>query len=654
MSGVRPPNATGVAVRADWLRVFVGAAKVWGVTTVGRWGGGSSPVEAAAGTVSSALSAGALQRLAQSLAIRVTGGQTVQPMNETGPEREAASAAEETLTPSTGHGATREGKQVAVQAAEATLRNMPPERPDTAASPKDPELIADAPATASVDAPPAIDRHSEGAFVDASDATTGSRLGRARRVPATPLGRMMGFGGLALGIAYNAAKASILGATAADKPSLQASLLSEENAERLARTLCRMRGAALKVGQMLSIQDERTLPPAVLRALERVRQSADFMPQRQLEAVLRRELGPDWQQQRVRDFEYQPVAAASIGQVHRARLPESGGGGGGGWVAMKVQYPGVARSIESDLLNLKRLITYTHVLPRGLYVDELMRVAREELLRECDYELEAANQMRFAAAFRGFDHGHVHVPLVIRELSTRNVLTSEWVQGVPLDRVMQEGVPAAQRHALAARILRLTLKELFEVRFMQTDPNFSNFLYDAATDTLHLLDFGAAREYSPAFVRDYLRLVLACAERDRDAVLHYSQRLGFLTGDESRVMLDAHCAASFVVGEPFSRPPGQPYDFASSDIAARTARFGRVMLEHRLCPPPREAYSLHRRLSGAFLTCMRLQARVDCRPMLDEAVERLQREAEEETREARGPEAVATSVAAAAETAPAS
>ncbi|KAK4537207.1 hypothetical protein CDCA_CDCA11G3232 [Cyanidium caldarium] len=652
MGGVRPPNAAGVAVSADWLRVFVGAAKVWGVTTVGRWGGGSSPVEAAAGTVSSALSAGALQRLAQSVAIRVTGGQTVRPVNGAKPERGVASEAGETLTPSTGNGASREGKQAAVQAEPVTLRDMPPERPDAPASPKDPDLLTGAPATASIDALPPVDRPSEDA-PDASGSVTDSRFGRARRVPATPLGRMMGFGGLALGIAYNAAKASILGATAADKPSLQASLLSEENAERLARTLCRMRGAALKVGQMLSIQDERTLPPAVLRALERVRQSADFMPRRQLEAVLRRELGPDWQQQRVRDFEYQPVAAASIGQVHRARLPESSGGGSG-WVAMKVQYPGVARSIESDLLNLKRLITYTHVLPRGLYVDELMRVAREELLRECDYELEAANQMRFAAAFRGFDHGHVNVPRVVRELSTRNVLTTEWVQGVPLDRVMQDGVPAAQRHALAARILRLTLKELFEVRFMQTDPNFSNFLYDAATDTLHLLDFGAAREYSPAFVRDYLRLVLACAERDRDAVLHYSQRLGFLTGDESRVMLDAHCAASFVVGEPFSQSPGQWYDFADSDIAARTARFGRVMLEHRLCPPPREAYSLHRRLSGAFLTCMRLQARVDCRPMLDEAVERLQREAGEETRETRGPEAVATSVAAAAETASAS
>jgi aarF domain-containing kinase len=439
-------------------------------------------------------------------------------------------------------------------------------------------------------------------------------VGEARRVPATTVERMFGFGNLALGIVWNAAKSSLLSAAPTKERSGLERYLSPENADRIARTLCRMRGAALKLGQMLSMQDERTVPPILLQALERARQGADFMPRRQLERVLRQEWGPDWQQ-RVHSFNFEPVAAASIGQVHRASVREQNHERP---IAVKVQYPGVAASIESDLKNLKRLLTYTNLIPRGLYLDEAIRVAREELLCECDYELEAANQVRFAALFQGFDQGHVHIPRVLASLSTRNVLTTEWVDGEPLDRLVSLGVPAAQRNKLAVRMLRLTLHELFEKRFMQTDPNFSNFLYEIESDTLHLLDFGAARSYPKAFVDAYLHLVMACANRDRAGILEWSQQLGFLTGEESRLMLDAHCEAAFVVGEPFSAAFAKSYEFASSNIAVRAARFGQVMLQHRLCPPPREAYSLHRRLSGAFLTCMRLQANIPCRTLLEE------------------------------------
>ncbi|KAF6000511.1 putative aarF domain-containing protein kinase 4 [Cyanidiococcus yangmingshanensis] len=433
---------------------------------------------------------------------------------------------------------------------------------------------------------------------DADAGPTLSRaLGEARRVPATPFERMLGFGNLALGIVWNAAKSSVWSNTSTDRGSGLDRYLSPENADRIARTLCRMRGAALKLGQMLSMQDERTVPPILLQALERVRQGADFMPRRQLERVLRSEWGSNWPE-RVHSFEFEPVAAASIGQG--VQIP----------IAVKVQYPGVAASIESDLKNLKRLLTFTDLIPRGLYLDEAIRVAREELLRECDYVLEAANQERFAAKFQGFDQGHVNIPKVIPSLSTRNILSSEWVDGVPLDRLVGLGVSAAQRNILASRMLRLTLHELFVERFMQTDPNFSNFLYQIEQDRLHLLDFGAARSYPKAFVDTYLRLVMACANRNRAEILEYSRKLGFLTGEESKLMLDAHCEAAFLCERDTT--------LRQDDIAVRAARFGQVMLQHRLCPPPREAYSLHRRLSGAFLTCMRLQAHIPCRVLLEE------------------------------------
>lgn len=124
-------------------------------------------------------------------------------------------------------------------------------------------------------------------------------------------------------------------------------------------------GAALKLGQMLSLQDEHMISPEFQKILERVRQSANIMPIKQLNKVMEKELGSDWRS-KFKEFEEQPMAAASIGQVHRAVLLD------GREVAVKVQYPGVEKSIDSDIANLRRLITTFSFLPRGAYLDSSM------------------------------------------------------------------------------------------------------------------------------------------------------------------------------------------------------------------------------------------------------------------------------------------
>lgn len=438
------------------------------------------------------------------------------------------------------------------------------------------------------------------------------RKPRERRVPSSPFTRALGFAGLGAGLAWGtvqeSAKRLVFGTPSSqDKQSAYSPFLSDKNAERLALALCRMRGAALKIGQMLSIQDESLVPAPILAALDIVRQGADVMPKSQLNQVLDAELGTDWSK-KLTSFDYEPIAAASIGQVHKATKD-------GMEVAMKIQYPGVADSIESDIENVKLLLDYTNLIPKGLFLDRAIKVAKVELSRECDYELEAANQKQFRSLLS--DAEGFYVPLVVDDLSCKRVLSTEFVSGIPIDKVAS--LNQETRNYVGRKLLELTLMELFVFRFMQTDPNWSNFLYDEATNTINLIDFGAARDYPKRFVDDYLRMVVACANGERDVVIEMSKRLGFLSGEESEAMLDAHVQAGFIVGLPFSNPGG--YDFRSSNITRSISNLGATMLRHRLTPPPDEVYSLHRKLSGAFLACIKIGAVVPCRELLLEIYE---------------------------------
>jgi aarF domain-containing kinase len=243
-----------------------------------------------------------------------------------------------------------------------------------------------------------------------------------------------------------------------------------------------------------------------------------------LKQVMAGELGPDWQS-KFKEFSMSPFAAASIGQVHRAVLHD------GTHVVVKVQYPGVAESIDSDLAHLRSIALFSGMLPKGLFMDNSIEVAKRELTWETDYLREAHWIHRFYQAF-ALDP-IFSVPKVFPELCTRKVLTMEFVEGVTLGNVAD--MPPDVRNWVATQLMKLTLKELFEFHFMQTDPNWSNFLYDPKEQKIRLLDFGSAREYSSSFLWKYSHVLEAAAQQDREGVLHWSQELQFLTGHETEV-----------------------------------------------------------------------------------------------------------------------
>ncbi|ORY97915.1 ABC1 family-domain-containing protein [Syncephalastrum racemosum] len=438
------------------------------------------------------------------------------------------------------------------------------------------------------------------------------------RIPTTRFGRLWQYGTLATGLGVGAVNESLKRATGLSSNKQGSAMLSKSNVDLLVDKISRMRGAALKMGQMLSIQgiqaageSESWIPPEMEQILLRVHDSANYMPKKQMERVMTKELGSDWQSQ-FSNFDPVPIAAASIGQVHAASLD-------GKDVVVKIQYPGVAEAIDSDLNNLKAIVTFSNLLPRGLYLDNTIKVAKEELAWECDYIREANNTIRYGELLAGDER--YKVPKVYKDMCTPRVLVLERLQGRVLSKATEESQDL--RDKLGEHLLRLCLREVFSFRFMQTDPNWSNFFYDRNKGSVELLDFGACREFGDIFLASYGQILKAAARGDRNGVWEWSEKLGFVTGYETGVMREAHIDSVMTLGEPFRHDAPDVFDFSSQTITARVRETVPVMLRHRLTPPPDETYGLHKKLSGAFLLCTKLGSRFDTKAIWREEVERV-------------------------------
>ncbi|TFY70715.1 hypothetical protein EVG20_g2292 [Dentipellis fragilis] len=355
---------------------------------------------------------------------------------------------------------------------------------------------------------------------------------QASKVPSSRIGRLFHYGGLAASLGYGAATEMLRRtASSSDSPQSSSVMMTEANITRLVSKLSKMRGAALKLGQFMSIQDTHVLPPEVEKVFRRVQDSAHYMPNWQMERVLSSSLGPTWRDA-FTSFTPIPFAAASIGQVHHAVLAaHASPTGKDAAVAVKIQFPNIRESVESDLGYLKVLLTAGRLLPAGLFLEKTM--ARSSRTSATMRGKRSSCERSGRGRIWGGD-GRYKVPWVWAG-STERVLVMEHVGGVSVGGEVVSTLSEADRNDIAARIIELCLKELFVFREMQTDPNWSNFLWNAQTRQVELVDFGATRAYSVEFIDSWLRLLQAAADRDREGCRIWSLKLGYLTGQENEV-----------------------------------------------------------------------------------------------------------------------
>jgi len=376
--------------------------------------------------------------------------------------------------------------------------------------------------------------------------------------------------------------------------------------ERIATALGELRGAALKLGQLVSLQGGDLLPRELALALSALRDGAAMAPFAQVQAVLRRELGPDWRE-RFQEIEPEPLAAASIGQVHAARARD------GRELALKVQYPGVARSIRPDL-DMAALLLRATGFSGERELGPLMARLGRELSHEADYRREAANTSAYRAWLEA--DPDFEIPRVHADLSTRRVLATDRLRALPIEDLRSPEHPQPRRDRFGAALLALAFRELFGFHAVQTDPNFANYLYLPRAQRIALVDFGSLLRLPAALVLAYralLRALVSGSDREvGDAAVH----AGLLGGDEKPEAREHWLRFARTAAEPL-RVSGA-YDFAGSDLGRRVrALAGAAYREPVLPTPPAEILLVQRKLAGTFLLLQHIGARADARALYD-------------------------------------
>lgn len=396
----------------------------------------------------------------------------------------------------------------------------------------------------------------------------------------------------------------------------------ESQAHYLAEELGKLKGSVVKIGQMLALYGEHILPPEITRALQTLNDDTATLRWERIKQNLRRILGDKLNDL---DIDPNPIGTASLAQVHRATIRETGE-----QIVLKVQYPGVADAIDSDLALFKRLLKVSNIVPQTRALDAWFEEIRDLLHHEVDYEAEAATTERFYERLKN-DPRYV-VPKINRHYSSPRLLCMTFESGVSVTSKEVQELPHERRNQVGQAAIEIMMQEIFVWGEMQTDPNFGNYLVrlnqNGEMDQLVLLDFGAIRTFDAALLTIARNLLTAGYYHDHTTMMAAMSGYDFFDTMSPKVKSDV--ASLFLLAtEPFSDPEKnkdipadclddqQRYVWANSQLHSRiSAAATKAMQSFEFNLPPKEFMFISRKFIGAYTFLTVIDAHTDSQKLV--------------------------------------
>lgn len=429
--------------------------------------------------------------------------------------------------------------------------------------------------------------------------------------------------GFMAGARYATLTAGTLFTRAEDREARRREILSQQ-AQELATELGKLKGSVVKIGQMMALFGEHFLPDEVTAALHTLENSTTALHWDTIEKHLRRQLGD----RKLAELEIdpEPLGAASLGQVHKAIRKSDGRE-----LVLKIQYPGVADAIDSDMRAIVRLLKFSRLVPMTDQFNDWLQEVREMLGREVDYDLEAATTRHFRQVLA--DDPRFIVPEVIGDYCTQNILCMTFEHGLGISDPAVLELSQERRNFIGQAIMELCCREVFEWNKMQTDPNFGNYLLrvdpEHRQDKIVLLDFGAIRDFEDDVLGPGREMIRGARHHDADRIINAMMALDFLANDAPRRVLEGFAEMCFeaveVLQDPDVYPPPDSvlndrgeYLWGASDLPTRiVARASRNALSVHFDVPPKEFIFLARKLLGAYTFLHVIEAEVRGNLILD-------------------------------------
>ena len=427
---------------------------------------------------------------------------------------------------------------------------------------------------------------------------------------------------LLAGTRWAASNATSMFSSEAEKEKKRKQAMKEQ-ANYLVAEIGKLKGSIVKIGQMMALYGEHFLPEEITQALNTLNNQTVALAWPAIKQHLEQQLGDKIHELTI---DHEPLGTASLAQVHRATRKSDGLE-----LVLKIQYPGVADAIDSDMSLFKNMLKLTRMVPQTREFDQWFDEVREMMHREVSYDIEAATTRRFAERLK--DDPRYIVPEIIDEFCTDQILCMTFERGVPINSPVMLSLPQNRRNLLGEASLEIAVREIFEWGEMQTDPNFGNYLVrlgdgEQQPDQIVLLDFGAIRQFDQHLLKVARNLIYAGYQHDPQAMVNAMTGYEFFDSIPQSIKPDM--AKVFLLAtEAFSCPANNKdlpagvmdehyrYDWKKSLLHSRVMQqASKSMASRYFSVPPKEFMFISRKFIGAYTFMTVIDAKTNVRDMI--------------------------------------